>query len=334
LAKYKIISFGLGQIGRSIAKLVLSRPEEFELIGAIDTDPELVGKDISELLFLPRRTGIRVRPVGEDLVASADAILDATSSFLSDSIDHLLNFCEEGVDVVSTCEELSYPWLSHKEEAERLDAASRKNGVTLLGAGVNPGFVMDALAITLSGACAKVSKVNATRVLDASKRRLSFQKKVGIGMTPDEFETQLKSGTFGHVGLSESIAMTCAAMGVGVDKVEQRVEPKIAEGPLNTEHFGRLSKGSVIGLIQDAKGYANGKEVANYHIQMYVDAEDPRDEIELLGEPPIKLMIPGGTPGDPATAAIIVNSVPRVVEAQPGLMTLKDLRPAASLMAP
>ncbi|MDG7002117.1 MAG: dihydrodipicolinate reductase, partial [Nitrososphaerota archaeon] len=136
----------------------------------------------------------------------------------------------------------------------------------------------------------------------------------------------------GHIGLPESIAMTCTALGVTVDRIDQRVSPKIASSEMMTEHFGLVERGRVLGLVQDAKGYASGKPVASYHIEMYASAEDPHDEIELFGEPNIKLRIPGGTPGDIATAAIIVNSVPRVVESAPGLVTVKDLRPANSFM--
>ncbi|MDG6995248.1 MAG: dihydrodipicolinate reductase [Nitrososphaerota archaeon] len=332
MKKLKVISFGLGPIGRSIAALALSRPSELELVGAVDSNPELVGKDLSELLNLPVKTGIKVAAKGESLYNEADAVLHATSSFLSVAKSQLLEFCNAGIDVVSTNEELSYPWIAHREIALELDSAAKKGGSTLLGTGVNPGFVMDALAVTLSGVCANVSKVKVTRILDATKRRLPFQKKVGIGMTVEEFQRNVETGRFGHIGLPESIAMTCAALGVTVDRIDQRVSPKIALSEMMTEHFGLVEKGRVLGLVQDADGYANGKQVASYHIEMYASAEDPRDEIELFGEPNIKLRIPGGTPGDIATAAIIVNSVPRVVESAPGLMTVKDLRPASSLM--
>lgn len=332
MAKFRFISFGLGPIGKSIAKLALSRQNELELVGAVDANPELIGKDISELLGIKKTTGVRVKANGTDLYREADIVLHATSSFLSSAKAQLLEFCNAKIDCVSTNEELSYPWIAHKVDATALDNAARKNNVTLLGTGVNPGFVLDALAITLSGVCQNVSKVHATRILDATKRRLPFQKKVGIGMTLSEFEENFRTGRFGHIGLPESIALTCAALGVTVDSISQKVSPKIASKPLSTEHFGRVESGRVLGLIQDAQAFFNGKEVATYHIEMYANAEDPYDEIELLGEPNIKLRIPGGTPGDIATSAIIVNSIPRVIESPPGLMTVKDLKPASAAM--
>lgn len=328
--KRRVVCFGLGPIGQSIARLAAKR-SSIEIVGAVDTDPGLVGRDLGELLGVGG-TGIKVQKSGHDLYRKADIVLHATTSFLSSARPQLLEFCRNGVDVVSTCEELSYPWFSHRLIAKELDSAAKRGDVTLLGTGVNPGFVMDALAITLSGACERVSEIRATRVLDATKRRLPFQRKVGIGLDAKEFNRSVRTGKFGHIGLPESVAMTCAAMGLKIERFEQRIRPKIASKNLTTENFGTVRKGKVIGLIQDGSGFARGRRVAKYHIEMYGGARNPHDEIELVGIPRISLRIPGGTPGDVATAAVIVNSIPRVVEAAPGLITVMDLRPACSTL--
>lgn len=326
--KRKVICFGLGPIGLSIAKLAAIR-NSIEIVGAVDAASALVGKDLGELLG-NGRMGIKVEKNGHDLYRNADVVLHATTSFLSNAKSQLLELCRNGVDVVSTCEELSYPWFSHKSIARELDSAAKKFDVTLLGTGVNPGFALDALAITLSGVCERVSEIRATRILDAAKRRFPFQKKIGIGLDPKEFSKNVNMGKFGHIGLPESIALTCAAMDLRIEKYEQNIQPKIASRNLTTEHFGIVRKGQVIGLIQDGRGFARGRLVAKYHIEMYAGASDTYDEIELVGVPHISLRIPGGTPGDIATAAVIVNSIPRVMESPPGLMTVMDLKPARS----
>lgn len=330
MTKYRAISYGFGPIGQAIAEVVLSRPHEIDLIGAVDIDPELNGKDIGELLKRGR-TGIRVTNSASELYGEADIVLHATSSFLSVAKTQLLDICNHGVDVVSTCEELSFPWYNHADVAAEIDAAARKSGVTLLGTGVNPGFVLDALAVTLSGICTRVTEIRAERILDASKRRLSFQKKVGISLDVKQFEESVRTGKFGHIGLPESMALVCAALGKSMEKVEQRITPKIAEREMRSEHFGVIKAGDVLGLVQDATAYASGRRVISYHLEMFAGANDPHDEIEIIGEPNVKLRIPGGTPGDTATAAIVVNSIPRVVESGPGLMSIKDLRPASSV---
>jgi 2,4-diaminopentanoate dehydrogenase len=330
MRKWKVVSVGLGSIGISIAKLALSRPQ-IEIVGAVDSDPRLVGRDICDVLGMNKSTGIVIAKEGQALYKKADVVIQATTSFLSSAEPQLLEFCKNGVDVVSTCEELAYPWFSHAGIANELDAAAKKNKVTLLGTGVNPGFVMDLIPGTLSGVCQRVSEIKATRILDATKRRLPFQMKVGIGLSVDKFEENVRTGKFGHIGLPESIALSCASLGIAIDKIDQKITPKIATSPVKTEHFGTVGKGKVIGLVQDGEGFAKGIRVASYHIEMYAGASDPRDEIELVGVPNISIRIPGGTPGDVATAAIIVNSIPRVIDSRPGLLTVKDLRPASSV---
>ena len=333
MSKWKVISFGLGPIGASIAKLAMSRNSQIEIIGAVDSDPKLVGKDLGGILGLHKNIGIRIQREGKGLYKEADIVLHATTSFLSMAKAQLLEFCENGVDVVSTCEELAYPWFNHAKIAKVLDTAAKKNNVTLLGTGVNPGFVLDALAVTLSGVCQSISEIRATRILDATKRRLPFQRKVGIGLTVDEFDQNVRTGKFGHIGLPESIALTCASLGMEVEKIDQKISPKIATRSVKTEHFGVVERGRVIGLVQEGYGFANKKRVASYHIEMYAGSSDAYDEIEFLGVPNISLRIPRGTPGDIATAAIIINSIPRVIDSHPGLVTVNDLRPASSLFS-
>ncbi len=330
-----MLLFGLGPIGASIAKLALERKETLKVIGAIDINPSLEGKDLGEVLGIGTNTGIHVNKSGRSLYADADVVLHATTSFLNDAFPQLSEFCENGVDVVSTCEELSYPWHSREKLASDLDAIAKKNNATLLGTGVNPGFVMDALPITLSGACHSVSQVKVTRILDAEKRRLPFQKKVGIGLSVSEFEESVRTGRFGHIGLPESMAMVCSALGIKVEKIEQKISPKVAVRETSTTNFGRVPAGNVLGLVQDGRAFGlGGKLLAEYHIEMYAGAQEPRDEIQLIAKPSnIMLKIPGGTPGDPATAALVVNSIDRVVEASPGLYTVRDLRPATSVFS-
>jgi hypothetical protein len=331
LGKCKAVSFGFGPIGQAIAKVALSRSEKIELVGVIDSNPELCGKDIGELLSL-RKQGIKVRSSIEDL-EGGDIVFHATSSFLDSTKNQLLDLCSRGYDIISTCEELSYPWYNHEEIAQELDAAAKKADVTMFAVGVNPGFVLDSLAITLSGVCERVDEIQGERILDSSLRRLPFQKKVGVGLDPKTFSENVESGKFGHIGLPESIAMVASALGKKVDRIEQKISPKLARKETSTEHFGVVKTGNVLGLVQDAVAYSSGRKIITYHLEMYDKAEDPHDQIEIIGTPKIKLRIPGGTPGDIATAAMVVNSVQRVLESNPGLFTVKDLKPASSVFS-
>jgi 4-hydroxy-tetrahydrodipicolinate reductase len=239
-------------------------------------------------------------------------------------VDQLLACLDVGSCVVSTCEELSYPYRTHPELAAKLDKAAKENGVALVGTGVNPGFVMDKLAITLAAVSQKIDHVKALRIVDASKRRLPLQKKIGAGMSVEEFKEKAKEGIIKHVGLPESVAMVADSLGLKVDEITETIEPKVASERVQTE-FLTVEAGQAAGVHQIARGMADGNEVIYMELQMYVGAKDSADTIELQGHPNISLVIPGGSHGDIATASVAVNSIPAILEAASGLRTSRDL---------
>jgi hypothetical protein len=330
----KVICFGLGPIGCLIAKLALMRKDRIEVVGAIDIDPNIVGKDLASVIGIDGSTGVIVKSDLRGVTHDADIVLHATGSFLNSTRSDLIEFCKYGLDVVSTTEELAFPWYRHADYAAEIDSLAKQNGVTILAVGVNPGFVLDFIPIALSGVCSSVKKVKGERVLDSLTRRLPFQRKTGLGLTADEFEKGVREGRLGHVGLEESIAMVVSALNCHIDKVEQSVSPKISQGMTLSGSHSTIEKGKVLGIIQTARGLLDQKEVISYRMEMYAGAENPHDSITIVGEPEITLYIPNGTPGDLATASLVVNSIERVVEACPGLVSTKDLRPASSVLIP
>jgi 4-hydroxy-tetrahydrodipicolinate reductase len=253
-----------------------------------------------------------------------DAILHCTSSFIPQVKDQLLLAAELGIDVVSSCEELLLPELQHPALAAEIDAAAQRGGATLLGTGVNPGFVMDTLAVLATGVCTSVSRVDCRRVVDAGTRRLPLQKKVGAGMTVAAFEAAVATGRFGHIGLRESIGLVGKGCGWQLDRITQTVEPVIAERDVTTP-FLTVEKGQVAGIKNLGQGHQGNTLRVALDLRMYVGAPEPVDEVRIHGEPAMHLRAIGGTPGDQATAAMLVNMVPRVVGAQPGLKTMLDL---------
>jgi 4-hydroxy-tetrahydrodipicolinate reductase len=200
-----------------------------------------------------------------------------------------------------------------------LDALARSNGVTVLGTGVNPGFVMDALPLVLSGACQQVDRIEAVRVVDVSTRREALQKKVGAGLTVSQFEQKVAEGTFGHVGLAESLALVAAGMGWELDSIEETIEPAVARKAM--PDMG-IEKGNVTGIKQVASGFKGDEELIRLDLEISAGAENPHDSVTIYGTPEMRVNIPGGTAGDFATAAALVNAIPQVVNAQPGLAVM------------
>lgn len=323
--KIRVVQYGVGPIGASIVRLMRQKAS-LEIVGAIDKDPAKAGRDLGEVIGAPDA------PWGVTVLADAPAMLEkhvdvvvhTTSSYLEKVMDQLLECISAGCCIVSTCEELAYPWRKHPGLSEKLDAAAKEEGVALVGTGVNPGFVMDKLVLTLSAVSQKVDSASAVRVVDASKRRLPLQKKIGAGMTPEEFRAQVAAGVIKHHGLPESAAMIADGLGFSLDDISETIEPVIAEELVKTE-FLEVEAGQVAGVHQIARGTSGGKEKIYLELKMYVGAKQPADTIELKGEPNISLVIPGGTHGDIATAAVAVNAIPAILAAPAGLRTDRDL---------
>jgi 4-hydroxy-tetrahydrodipicolinate reductase len=258
------------------------------------------------------------------LQEAADVVVHSTSSSLPAVAEQLLACLAAESCVVSTCEELAYPYRKHPELAARLDAEAKTWGVALVGTGVNPGFVMDKLVATISAVSQQIESVRVTRIVDAGGRRLPLQKKVGAGMTAEEFRAQVAAGVIKHHGLPESVALVSDALGLGVEEITETIEPVIATETVRTQ-FLEVAAGQAAGVHQIARGLAGGQEKIHMELQMYVGAKEPRDAIELRGKPDISLVIPGGTHGDVATAAVVINTIPAILDAPSGLRTVRDL---------
>ena len=326
---FRVVHYGIGALGMQIVSAA-SRREGIRIVGAIDTDPAIVGKDLGEVAQIGRTLGITV---SSDTLAvlrgiPADIVLHTTSSFLPQVKDQLLGIMAAGRNVVSTCEELAFPAAQHLVLARELDAAARAAGVTLLGTGINPGFLMDYLPLTLSSICQEVRSISVTRVADASQRRLPLQKKIGAGMTVLEFKAKAADGSMGHIGLIESVALIATALGWKLDRTETTLEPEIAQEDVVTRYL-EVKAGQVTGIHQVARGIVGGRPLITLDLSMHVAVKQAVDTVIIDGVPPVHATIPGGINGDVATVGIVLNAVPHVVQAPSGLMTMKDLPPPA-----
>jgi 4-hydroxy-tetrahydrodipicolinate reductase len=319
------LHFGLGPIGLGIVRLVAAR-RGFRIVGAVDIDPGKIGRDLGEVAGLGRR--LRVRVAGDArkaIKASApDVAIMCTHSSLEDVLPQFETVLKSKVPIVSTTEELAYPTRPNMRYARKIHELAKKHKVAVLGTGVNPGFAMDVLPITLTGVCERVDAIHVSRVQDARIRRLPFQKKIGAGLTPEQFRQKVAEGTVRHVGLAESISMIADAVGWKLDRITDDVLPKVAESTVASD-FLAVDPGYVCGLLQDGVGFRNGEPVITMHMEAYLGAPESYDAVEIDGSPALKMRIAGGVHGDVATTSIVVNSLPKVIEASPGLHTMRDM---------
>ncbi len=320
----RVIHYGLGAIGSQIARLVLSR-EGMRSVAAIDIDEGKAGRDLGRVIGLDRPLDI---PVSKTLASAlegreAEVVLHSTDSFLEKVIPQLREVISAGLNIVSTCEELAYPAAQHPKLAVEIDTLAKERGVTVLGTGVNPGFIMDTLPLVITGVCQEVHRIHVWRRVDAGRRRLSLQRKAGAGLTRAQFQEGVKARRVGHIGLRESVALIAGALGWELEAIEESLEPVIAERPMRTQ-FLEVGAGQVAGVHQIGRGIKDGQEVITLDLEICVGLEGARDTISVEGRPSIKLTMEG-VHGDIATAAMVVNAIPRVVDAPPGLVTMADL---------
>ena len=321
----RVIHFGLGPIGAAIVKQVATRPG-FKIVGGIDIDPAKAGRDLGDVVGLPKRLGVKV---SDDALTALKAakphiVVLCTSSSIKKVMAQIETILKSKTAIVTTTEELSYPGYTHIRQARRIHAWAKKARVALLATGVNPGFAMDALPIALTAVCERVDRVAVNRVQDARIRRLTFQQKIGAGLSTEQFQKKVDDGSVRHVGLTESIAMIADALGWTLDRITDDIQPKLATLTVASE-FLAVDPGYVCGIIQDGVGYRRGEGVIHLHMEAYLGAPESYDSVEIDGSPRLSMKLAGGIHGDVATASIVVNSIPHVLKASPGLHTMRDL---------
>ena len=330
MGKINVIIYGCGVMGRKIAQ-ALDRKTSMDVVGVIDIAPQLVNKDLGELFDQPKKTGIIIQSDANKVFSQvkAQAVVLTTASYLKHVYPQITQCLKAGLNVISTCEELSYPWKREPVLARNIDNLAKEMKVTVTGTGINPGFLMDTLPLILTAPCLRVDSVRVTRMMNSSKRRIPFQKKIGTGLTQEEFQQKIQSKNItGHVGLLESIHMIAAGLGwEPIEAVEFPPEPVIDEEETQTG-MGVVMPGNVIGLTSVAFGKKDGQEVIALKFSANAGVDEEYDEIIIEGDPRIQQKIIGGIHGDIGTVAVTINTIPKVVEAAPGLMLMKDLPPS------
>jgi len=253
----------------------------------------------------------------------ADVILHTTNSYFDQFKGQILELLDNGFDIVSTSEELLFPWLDNPDEATAIDAAAKAAGKTVLGTGVNPGFLMDTLPLFITSIAQTVDHIDVTRVINAATRRGPFQAKIGCGLTAEQFNARMAEGRMGHVGIPESVAMTFDTLGKTLVRFENEVVPVIAVEPVGTD-FVDVAAGQVRGLHQSCAAHTEEGEFLSLNFRAALNEEPAGDTIKIKGCPDLVVTLQG-TNGDIATVAMAVNAIKNTHSAAPGLVTMRDL---------
>ncbi|PNR96685.1 2,4-diaminopentanoate dehydrogenase [Petrotoga sp. 9PWA.NaAc.5.4] len=333
---YRVAIWGFGAMGSGIARNILSK-YELQLVGVHDVRTEYIGKDVGNLLGL-EKTGVKVydNPIEMIKKTNPDLVVIATNSFISVVKDQIISILKENINVITIAEEMAHPFYTNFEAANEINNIAIRHNVSVLGTGINPGFVLDTLIIALTGACLNVKKIKAARINDLSPFGPTVMETQGVGTTPEEFEEGLKNGKIvGHIGFEQSIHMIAEALGWKIDNIEQVREPIISKALRETKYV-KVQPGNVAGCRHIARAYSNGELVIEleHPQQVLPEIENVQtgDYINIEGNPNISMSIKPEIPGGKGTIAIATNMIPLVVEADPGLLTMADLPVPRSLI--
>jgi 4-hydroxy-tetrahydrodipicolinate reductase len=320
----KVLQIGLGPLGIKTAKYIDERPN-IRTVAAVDKNPNIIGRNLSAHCNLSNSDVTISESVKEAIEGKEiDVVVLTTVSDMIRITPQIEEITSFGLPVVTTCEELSFPFITSPDLAERIDQSAKSNNVSVVATGVNPGFLMDALPINLTAVCQKVNSVTIKRFQNAEFRRIPFQKKIGAGASLAEFEQRKREGSLRHVGLTESMHMIAKRMGWKLDSTEDKILPIIAQSNIKTKDL-EIVKGFVAGVRQVGTAISNGKILIQLEFQAAVGEPESYDEIIIDGTPNVRSKIEGGVNGDIATCAIVLNTIPGLLASQPGLRTVADL---------
>jgi 4-hydroxy-tetrahydrodipicolinate reductase len=335
--KLKVAVLGSGQMGSGIVRLLM-RKQGVELVGVYGRRADRAGRDVGEIIGLDEKIGVPLTADLPALLSSAQpaVVIQATCSKVEQAADEIKIAVKGGANVISIAEEMAYPSYEAPGLSEEIHELALDKKVTVVGTGINPGFVLDLLVISLTGVCYSVDTITAKRVNDLSPYGPSVLKTQGVGITPEAFRKGVADGSVvGHFGFPESISMIARALGLKIDKIEQTREPIISKVHRETE-FVKIEPGLTAGCTHTAKGYVGGKAVIHLihpqQVHPHLERVETGDHIEIKGEPDVNFSSAPEIPGGIGTIALAVNMLPQVVTSLPGLKTMADLPAPAAIM--
>ena len=321
-----VLQIGFGPLGIQTAKYIAQK-QTVKTVAVVDVNKDFIGKSL-DFFSKELPSDVKVLSSVDEAIThlnqKPDVAIITTVSSLERLIPQVKDVAKHGIPVISTCEELSYPWDLQPKLSEELDALCKSHGIACLGTGINPGFLMDYLPSVMSSVCKEVEQITVERVQDATPRRVPFQEKIGAGLDLEAFKKKELEGTLRHVGLQESIYLLANSMGIKLDRVTEDLNPVIAAKDISTSRL-HIKQGDARGVEQIGYGYVNGDWKIKMHFKAAIGEARSFDKITVKGTPSFTSEIDGGVNGDIATCAIAINCINSILKAAPGLHTMADI---------
>ncbi len=335
----KIAIWGFGAMGSGMVRMILKK-NGFDIVGVADKYEGSIGKSIFDILKEdnPFDHDVLVEDKIERILREEkpELVLLATDSFTSRAYEKIKFIVENKCNCISTAEEMAFPMAKEPELTLKMDRLAKENGVTILGTGVNPGMMMDLLAICMTGVMEDVSDMKISRVNSLSPFGPTVMEEQGVGLTLDAFNEKMKNDEIsGHVGFIESTYMIAKALGLEVENFEQSMSPIVSNVDRKSP-YGFTAAGDVAGVDMRSKARLSNKTRINMIHPQQIEPESEGlktgDYIQIKGNPEINLSNVPEVEGGIGTIAICVNMIPHVLNASPGLKTMIDLPVPRAIM--
>jgi 4-hydroxy-tetrahydrodipicolinate reductase len=336
---YRVAQWATGAVGALCLQEVIRSPE-FELAGLYVYSPTKKGKDAGEIAGT-EPTGILATDDREAIIATdADCVIYTPLAASMEQLDDdLVALLSSGKNVITTAGYFA-PEFRSPAVKERLEKACAEGDSSLLGTGIEPGFMFDRVAPTLTGMCADIDYMNLVEIVDATEHPAAMMLKdaLGIGKRPEEVTADTPYGQYWAAFFSEMVTAVARPLRLPLDRIETGLEVALASRDLDIA-IGHIPAGTVVGNLHTATGIVDGAPMIRAKIYWFVErgvagwpvpADRYRWEIEIQGRPSLKTVLdplpslsPGGASLDPAfvgTMATVVNAIPMVCASAPGIL--------------
>ena len=335
---HRVIVWGTGNVGVPALRIVLSNPA-LELAGVIVSNPAKVGKDAGELCGRPA-TGIRATSdVAAALASGADAVAYCASGDFrpTEAVDDIERCLRAGLNVVSTAVYPLYdPTSAPADLRERIGAACAAGNASIFVSGVDPGFINDILPVLLAGFCERVDEVRAFELFNYSSyaQEEAVRNLVGMGQPMDATPPMLIPGVPTMVW-GGAIRLMARGLGLELEDIRETLEKRALPRTVETQ-LGRFDEGTMGAFRLEIQGIVNGRPLLVIdHVTRIVNdivpewpmpKGDGAHGVKLTGRPNLTVTFDpeedgsaaGG--GNTTAAARIVNAIPFVCAAKPGML--------------
>ena len=335
MEKTKIVQYGCGKMSKYTMRYAMEKG--YEIVGAVDINPNLIGKDISEIIGC-EETGVKITAIdqAEELMRNVkpDACIITTMSLIKD-LENVLMLCSKlGINAITTCEEAFYPMASNPGLTQKIDSLAKQNNCTITGSGYQDVFWGN-LIYTLAGATHKITKIKGSSSYNVEDYGIALAQVHGAGMTLDEFDEKvaaadkisteerqkiIESGDYTPSYMWNVVPWLADKFGFTITSMTQKCVPIVAKEDI---HSNTLNMDIKVGMATGMSAVVTAQTAEGVEIEaecigkVYEPTEVDKNDWSIFGEPDTRVVITEPKTVE-LTCASIVNRIPDLIKAPAG----------------